>query len=156
MEEQTLQPYDGLTDDLSVVNPITGPAFKGDLDVGINWHCPACHAVIAEAVYPGQLLNLLFRCYSCGQLCMSPVRALGEPLPGRPVILARGEFYLKSAVVVTGRPHPVAGYRARDGYLNETAAPPIPPVGAAGSPGVMLTAAVLSGRPWPGSCRGRG
>jgi hypothetical protein len=131
MDDQTLLVYDGPTDDQSVMNLVSGPGFKGDLDRGINWHCPGCQAVIAEAIYPGQLLNLVFRCYSCAQLSASPVRAPGQPLPGRPVITARGEFYLKT-VVVTDKPVLIAGYQARDGYLNETAAPPIPFAAATG------------------------
>lgn len=126
MDDQALQSHDGATDDLCVVNLVTaGPAFKGDPSVGINWHCSKCDALIAEAVCPGQLLNLLFRCYSCGQVDASPVREAGQPLAGRPVILDSGEFYLKT-VDVTSKPTPIAGYQARLGYLNETAAPPIP------------------------------
>jgi hypothetical protein len=126
VEDHALQGYDGPTDDLCVVNLVTdGPAFKGDLDVGINWRCSNCNALIAKAVYASQLLNLLFRCYSCRQVGASPVREAGQPLAGRPVVLDRGEFYLKT-VDVTGKPTPIAGYQARLGYLNETAAPSIP------------------------------
>jgi hypothetical protein len=126
VDDQALQNYDGPTDDLCVVNLVTdGPAFKGYLDVGTNWRCSNCSTLIAEAVYDGQLLNLLFRCYSCRQVGASPVREAGQPLAGRPVVLDRGEFYLKT-VDVTGKPTPIAGYHARLGYLNETAAPPIP------------------------------
>jgi hypothetical protein len=132
VDDQALQSYDGPTDDLCVVNLVTDrPAFKGDPDVGINWRCSKCNALIAEAVYPSQLLNLLFRCYSCGQIDASPVREAGQPLAGRPVVLDRGEFYLKT-VNITGKPTPIAGYQARLGYLNETAALPIPFATAAG------------------------
>ena len=126
MDDQALQPYAGPTDDLCVVNLVTAaPAFKGDPGVGINWRCSKCNALIAEAVYPGQLLNLLFRCNSCGQVDESPVREAGQPLAGRAVILDRGEFYLKTVDVI-GKPTPIAGYQARLGYLHETAAPPVP------------------------------
>jgi hypothetical protein len=50
----------------------------------------------------------------------------GQPLPIPHITLAFGEFYYNTAVELTDRPFPVVGYRARDGYLHETAAPPVP------------------------------
>jgi hypothetical protein len=140
--DQTLQSYDSPTDGLCVVNLVTdSPAFKGDQDVGTNWRCSNCNALIAEAVYTGQLLNLLFRCHSCSQVGASPVREAGQPLAGRPIVLDRGEFYLKT-VDVAGKPTPIVGYQARLGYLNETAAPPIPFATATGGR-AELSAALL-------------
>jgi hypothetical protein len=125
MEDQALKPYDGATDGLSVVQTIDGPAFKGDLGSGVNWHCPGCQAIIAEAVYPGQILNLLFRCYSCGKLSSSASRVPGQPIAGRPVRLDHGVFFVKT-VDVSNKPMPVVGYEAWNSYINETEAQPTP------------------------------
>jgi hypothetical protein len=141
MVDQALRLHDGPSDDLCVINPLSNTAFKGNLDDGINWHCPACGSLIAEAVYPGQLLDLVFRCHSCKQLGASPVRTSGQPIPGRPIVLTRGEYYYKWPVDVR-KPIAIVGYQARESYLDETAARPLPFESANGGQ-AELTAALL-------------
>jgi hypothetical protein len=126
VEDHTFQPYRGATDDLSVMDLMSSPVFREDADPGVNWHCPGCETLLAEAVYPGQFLDLLFRCRMCDTLSASANKRPGQPLAGRPIICAPGQFYLKGVVDVAGKPSLLAGSSARDAYLYETSAEPIP------------------------------
>ena len=92
----------------------------GNADPGVNWHCPGCGAVLVNGVYAAQFLDLLFRCYQCGQLGASPKREPGEPLAGHPVLIPPGCYRLDDSVVVSGKPVMMVGQQALDGYLFET------------------------------------
>lgn len=119
-DDRFLEPFAGESDLFAVMLPQSGPAVVGDADPGVNWCCAGCGTVLASAVHPGQFLDLLFRCYRCGQLGGSPPREPGQPLAGRPVLIPLGRYRLDDSVRVTGRPVMMVGQQALDGYLFET------------------------------------
>jgi hypothetical protein len=120
VEDQVLEPFVGDQDLFGALHPQSGPAMAGDADPGINLCCAECGTVLASATYPGQFLDLLFRCYECGQLGASPRRQSGQPLAGRPVLIPPGRYRLESTVQTAGRPVMFVGQQAIDGYVFET------------------------------------
>lgn len=87
---------------------------------GIDWVCPNCGAVLLSACYPGQVLDLLIRCYSCEGVSATEKRRAGQPLPGRHILVPPGQYFL-SATVVANRPVLTIGTQASEGYARETA-----------------------------------
>jgi hypothetical protein len=126
VEDRLLELYQGSIDDFGVLCPTSGLAAVGDADPGINWHCPACDALLAQAVYPGQFLDVLLQCFSCSAVGASPRRESGEPLAGRPVLLPPGQYRLDSVLDLVGKPVMLVGRQALDGYLAETSAASLP------------------------------
>jgi len=124
VEDRKLNTHAGPVDGYAIFNLVEVPAFRGDADGGVNWLCVVCDELIAEQVYARQFLDVLFRCPSCGTVSASPCRAPGEPLAGRPVVCAPGQFYLKTVVFAT-KPTMLVGVQAFAGYMAETSAPPI-------------------------------
>jgi phage FluMu protein Com len=51
----------------SVIVPSTDvPAFKGGGD--INWVCGHCGHLVAQAMLPGQIKDIVIKCFSCASL----------------------------------------------------------------------------------------
>lgn len=120
VEDRVLEASAGEPDLVAALHPQSGPAVVGNADPGINWRCAACGTVLASAVYPGQFLDVLFRCYECGQLGASPRRRPGQPLAGRPLLVPPGRYRVDSAVETADKPFMIVGQQALDGYLLET------------------------------------
>lgn len=126
VEDRVLELHRGSADDFAVLCPTSGLAASGDADPGVSWHCPACGEMLARVVYPRQFLDVLFRCFSCGELSASPRRQPGQPLVGRPVLVPPGKYRLDSTLDVTGKSAMLVGRQALEGYLVETAGSAVP------------------------------
>ena len=120
LEDRALELHQGSIDDLTVLWPTFGLIALGDADPGVNWHCPACGELLAQAVYPSQFLDVLFECFSCGELCASLRRQPGQPLTSRLFPLPPGKYRLDKTLNVTGKAPMVIGRQALDGYIAET------------------------------------
>lgn len=115
-----LRVFHGFIDEWPLLEGHTSPAFKGSNGRGSDWLCPACGALVAGKILPGQILDVLIRCRSCGIVLASPNRAIGAPIPGRPVVAAPGRYNLDSPVDLAAKPVVVAGAPALLGYARET------------------------------------
>ena len=93
----------------------------GETDDGIDWSCPKCGTVLVRgALGERQFLDLLFRCYECGQVAGSALRVPGHPMAGRALLIPPGEYRVEGTV--DPGPVMVVGQRAIDGYVREIGA----------------------------------
>jgi hypothetical protein len=120
IEDHTLEIHKDDTDQSTIFWPVSGPAFIGDADPGVNWRCAGCGTLLASAVYHNQFLDVLFRCHKCHLIGASPLRQPGQPLIGRPLVAQPGRSLLLSAVDVSAKPTMIVGKQALDGYQFET------------------------------------
>jgi hypothetical protein len=115
-----LTPHTTAVDVWAMIAPDVAPAFVGNAQSGTDWCCPRCNAILVEAAYEAQFLDVLFRCPGCGEIGASPIRQAGQPLAGRPLLTPPGRYRLGSAVDLTNKPVMMVGQQALEGYLAET------------------------------------
>jgi hypothetical protein len=80
-----------------IVQGSAPPLLRGAWPNGFDFTCPNCQAVLIENTVEGQLWNLSFKCYHCGEPSETPSLPRGRPLPRRLV-----EIPLVPGVIITG------------------------------------------------------
>jgi hypothetical protein len=117
-----LTPHTTAVDVWAMIAPDVTPAFIGNAQPGTDWCCPRCNAILVEAAYEAQFLDVLFQCPGCGEIGASPNRQAGQPLAGRPLLTPPGRYRLGSAVDLTNKPVMMVGSKRSRGTSRRPAA----------------------------------
>ena len=112
-----LEPFDGALDGESVLAPVSGPAVSGDAESALDWHCDNCDTLLAARVDSRQLLDILIKCYFCGEIGALPRRSPGDPVGSSTLVLNPGIYLLSGAANVSSAA--VIGERAVRAYTVE-------------------------------------
>lgn len=82
-----------------LVQRMPQPLMRGYIEKGADYVCAGCREmVLLDNIAPGEVWDLLFRCYSCGTLNIGPRRPPGTPLPAELIVCLPGEHVVTNTL----------------------------------------------------------
>lgn len=109
-----LAQFNGPLDNESILIPTSKPAIYGTAASEFEWRCHKCDTLLAASMSSRQLLDILIKCYSCGEIGALPRRSPGDPIARNSVVLNVGKYLLQNTIEAT--PVPIVGERALQAY----------------------------------------